>query len=250
MTTTPTITIQPLLLTHLHAMWYAHAGAPRAGVLLVPPLFEEKRAAHRTLTACAAELARQGCGVLHLELTGTGNSAGEIRAVLPAHWQEDLHLGAAAVRERVSAPLTVVAFRAGALLAAPMDLQARLLLCQPVTSGKVYLRQLRTRRKIQDSVTGEAPLEIGEFEVEGQELSPESYAALEALTLPDTCPPGVVSLLQCSFNDKVLAEYARLAEGWGLPAVRCLVQAPFWNPHSPGLYADLTAALAEEVLRG
>ena len=53
------------------------------------------------------------------------------------------------------APLCLIALRAGVLPAVWAGLAAqRLLLWQPVLSGKSYLRQLRTRRMIQDAVTG------------------------------------------------------------------------------------------------
>ncbi len=73
--------------------------------------------------------------------------------------------------------------RAGALLAAQAAADGlsveRLILWQPVVSGRGYLGQLRTRRMVQEKMTGEEPVEVGKYEVEGQELSPEFYTELE-----------------------------------------------------------------------
>jgi hypothetical protein len=232
----------------LHGMLYLPAGELQVRVLMVSSLFEEKRCAHRALATCAKALAGAGVAVLIPELSATGNSGGIPVEVCLDRWLADLHAADDCLRTRADAPLCVIGFRAGALLAARAGLAARrLLLWQPVLSGKSYLRQLRTRRMIQDSITGEAPA-VGPYEVEGQELSAAFFAELEALNLPDAPPPGDVHLLQCSFNTTLLIEYARLAARWSEMHTRSIVAEPCWNPHTPGSYADLAAALVEEAL--
>lgn len=232
-----------------YAMLYLPPGTPRARVLIVPPLFEEKRCAHRALTTCARALAAAGAAVLIPDLAGTGNSGSTLAEIRLETWLDDLRAAEAFLRERADAPSCLVALRAGVLPAVQAGLKPdRFLLWQPVLSGKSYLRQLRTRRMIQDSITGEAP-PVGPFEVEGQELSPVFYAELEALSLTNA-PAGELCLLQCSFNTNLLTEYTRLVARWGEENVktRCIVTEPCWNAHSPGRYADLAAALVEEAL--
>ncbi|MHB9109721.1 MAG: alpha/beta hydrolase family protein [Armatimonadota bacterium] len=232
------------------AMRYLPAGTPRARVLMVPPLFEEKRCAHRALATCARALANAGAAVLIPDLAGTGNSGGTLAEMRLQDWLDDLRAAEAFLREHTDAPSCLVALRAGVLPALQARLEAqRFLLWQPVLSGKSYLRQLRTRRMIQDSLTGEAP-PVGPHEVEGQELSPVFFAELEALGLPDAPPPGQLRLLQCSFNTNLLTEYARLVVRWGEEKVktRCIVAEPCWNAHTPGRYTDLAAAVVEEAL--
>lgn len=252
---TTSTSIQPLLYgpTSLHAVCMAPAGACRARVLLVSPLFEEKRCAHRALFTCARALAEAGAAVLIPDVTGIGNSAGSLAETDVAQWSADLRAAATVLNEHGDGPLILVGCRAGALLAVRAladGLSAeRLLLWQPVLAGRAYIRQLRTRRMIQDSITGEAPV-IGAHEVEGQELSAALHAELDALALPETPPALDLRLLQCSFTEKLLTEYERLVARWGAERVRvrCVTAEPFWNPHSPGDYADLGAALVEEVL--
>jgi hypothetical protein len=235
-------------------MYFAPAVAPGAGVLLVPPLFEEERSAHRALITGARALAQAGAAVLHAEVSATGNNPGLLADVRIAQWLEDLRHAAEYLTSRADVPLTVVGCRLGALLAAcalAEGLSAeRFLLWQPVTDGRAYLAQIRTRRAIQDKMTGETPPETGAYEVEGQELSPALYADLQTCSMPDDLPVADLRLFQCSFNDRLLGEYGRLQARWGLERlhVRCLVAGSFWLPHSPGDYAEVSAALVEEVL--
>lgn len=223
-------------------------------MLLLSPLFEEKRCAARVLHTCARELANAGASVLQPDLYATGNSAGRLSDMALARWVQDVRNAAALLQQRDGMPLYLLGCRAGALLAAQAAASglsvARLILWQPVVSGRGYLGQLRTRRMVQEKLTGEEPVEVGTHEVEGQELSPALYAELEQLTLPAPPLDSEVRLLQCSFNDKLLNEYDRLLTHWGTERVRvrCLVAEPFWNPHPPGAYRELALALSEEVL--
>ncbi len=250
----PTPLTEPILIDNgrLHAVYCAPVGPVAACVLLLSPLFEEKRCAHRTLLTSAHALAAAGAAVLMPDLSATGNSAGILAEIGLSRWLDDVRVAAVTLRERAGGPLRLVGCRAGALLAARAVAEGltveRLLLWQPVTAGRGYLRQLRTRRMIQDSLTGDAP-PIGPHEVEGQVLSPALYAELEALGLPDAPPPGGVRLWQCSFTEVPLTEYARLATRWGgAVTLRCTITEPFWNPHAPGCYDALAATLVEEVL--
>jgi len=232
----------------LHGMLCLPAGEPRARVLIIPPLFEEKRCAHRALTTCARALAIAGAAVFLPDLTGTGNSGGALTEISLHQWLDDVRAAEALLRERAAAPLCLIGCRAGALPAVRAGLTAqRLLLWQPVISCKSHLRQLRTRRLIQDSITGKAS-PVGPYEIEGQELSAAFFAEMEALSLPDAPPPGEIRLLQCSFNTTLLTEYARLVARWVGVRTRCLVAESCWNSHTPGAYADLAAVLVEEAL--
>lgn len=252
----PVQSIEPVLFCHeqLHGVFCAPVGKPRASVLVVSPLFEEKRCAYRALLTCARALADAGAAALLPDLYATGNSAGTLAEISLDRWQSDLQAAAAWLRERVDGPLYVVGCRAGALLAAQAIADGmaaeRLLLWQPVVSGRSYLSQLRTRRMVQEKMTGEEPVEVGKYEVEGQQLSAELYQALEGLRLPATPPPISTRFLQCSFNEKLLSEYDKLLTPWGeaCQSVRCLTIEPFWNPHTPGLYSELAGAFVEEVL--
>jgi len=252
----PISSIEPVLFGDppLHGIYCPAVGEPRASALIVSPLFEEKRCAHRALITCARALAGAGIAVLLPDLYATGNSAGTPMEINLDRWMCDLHTAVRWLRERAEVPPVILACRAGALLAAQAVADglpaARLILWQPVLSGRGYLGQLHTRRMVQEKMTGEEPVEVGKYEVEGMELSPELYASLESLRLPSTPPTPDTRLLQCSFSEKLLTEYERLVSQWGADQVRarCVIAEPFWNPHTPGAYAALTTALTEEVL--
>jgi pimeloyl-ACP methyl ester carboxylesterase len=249
MTTTP-------LLFHndrLHALWVVPAAPPRAGVVLLSPLLDEKRCAHRALVSGARALAAAGVAVLLPDLTGTGNSAGQLAEATVPRWVDDIHAAMAFVAGRVEAPPILIGCRAGALLAvealAHGAAPSRLLLLHPVLAGKSYLSQLKMRRKIQTELTGgEAPV-LGAHELDGEDLSPTLWDAIAALALPATLPAPPTRLLQCAHAEKLLTEYARLSERWGDGLItRPLICEPFWTPHTPSIYAALAAALVEEVL--
>ncbi len=205
----PMPTIEPVLFADppLHGVYYAPCGERRASVLMLSPLFEEKRCAARVMLTCAQELAQAGTAVFQPDLYATGNSAGRLSDVDLARWLSDVRNATAWLRQRAGGPLYLLGCRAGALLAAHAAARGisidRLILWQPVVSGRGYLGQLRTRRMVQEKLTGEEPVEVGKHEVEGQELSPEFYSEFEQLTLPAPPLDSEVRLLQCSFNEKL-----------------------------------------------
>ena len=180
-------------------------------MLLLSPLFEEKRCASRALLAGARELATAGAAVLLPDLYATGNSTGHLTEIGLARWLDDVRQAA---RWCESAPLGRYAAwrRAGALLAAQAVADGltveRLMLWQPVVNGRGYLGQLRTRRMVQEKMTGEEPVEVGKYEVEGQELSPQLYADLENLDLPAERPAGKVRCCSAPSAKNYLANMA------------------------------------------
>lgn len=191
---------------------------------------------------------------MHIDLTGTGNSSGSLAEIGLAHWLEDIRAALEWLYERTTAPLSIVACRAGALLALQLGstelATTRLILVQPVLSGRSYLQQIRTRRMIQDQITGKTPPVVDEYEVEGHLLSPEFYNELQQLRSPAITPASDVRLLQCSFQEKLQGEYERQLTVWDNSCVhaRTIICVPFWYPHSPGSYAELTSAVIEEAL--
>jgi hypothetical protein len=234
----------PFLLGGAHVVAYAPGDVAAAHVLLVGPLLEEGRCAHRAMHRAAVAMAAGGATVLRVELAGTGNSDGEASM---DGWLANLRAGIDWLRARGEAPLVVIGCRAGALLAARVAEGAdRLVLWQPVLSGKSYLREIQVRRMAQDSITGEKPPTLP-FEVEGQVLTQAMHEALGGLKLPDAKPVEDVRLVQCSFSEKLLAEYERLAAAWGIAETSCVVAEKFWLPHTPGGYGAVVAAVAQHL---
>ena len=157
----------------LHAARYTPRGEVRSTVLLITPLFEEKRCAQRAMTICAQALAESGALVLQLDISATGNSAGDLQNISMKDWIADIQQGIHSLRDTYpQKKLALLGCRAGALLLAnaltDQFTAERFILWQPILVGGSYLQQLRTRRMIQDNITGDAAPNIGEFEVEGQ----------------------------------------------------------------------------------
>ncbi len=240
---------EPLLLNDdgLHALYLAPEGSAAAAVLVVSPWFEEKRTAHRALVTVGRALAAAGAAVLLPDLRGTGNSGGDASELTLDDWRADLRVAIDTLRARAAAPLCVVGVRAGALLAVELPAD-RLLLLQPVVQGKSYLRQLRTRRQMQDQLTGDAAPAVGAREIEGEPLSDALFTGIEGLRLPADAPHPETRFLQCGASGKLQIEYERFLAGWGEVHTRCLVTAPFWHAHTPGLYAELAEAMVGDVL--
>jgi exosortase A-associated hydrolase 2 len=156
----------------------------------------------------ARRLAAHGYGVLQIDLAGTGDSAGDFGDARWDAWKQDLDMGAAWLRARLDAPLTLWGLRLGALLALDYARTATsplapLLLWQPVASGSTYLTQflrLRTANAMlgddaaaQNSTKAlRAALEAGQtLEIAGYDLTPALARAIDGLPAPDTLAPPV-----------------------------------------------------------
>jgi exosortase A-associated hydrolase 2 len=189
-------------------LFYPPAGPCRGAVLYVPPFAEELNRTRRMAALGARRLAAHGYGVLQIDLLGTGDSAGDFADARWDLWKLDLDTGAAWLRTRFDAPLTLWGLRLGALLAldhartttTPL---APMLLWQPVASGSTYLTQF-LRLRTANAMLGEdaaaqsgtkalrAALQAGEtLEIAGYDLTPALAHAIDALPAPDAMMPPV-----------------------------------------------------------
>jgi exosortase A-associated hydrolase 2 len=189
-------------------LFHRPAGPCRGAVLYVPPFAEELNRTRRMAALGARRLAAHGYGVLQIDLAGTGDSAGDFGDARWDAWKQDLDMGAAWLRARLDAPLTLWGLRLGALLALDYARTATsplapLLLWQPVASGSTYLTQflrLRTANAMlgddaaaQNSTKAlRAALEAGQtLEIAGYDLTPALARAIDGLPAPDTLAPPV-----------------------------------------------------------
>jgi exosortase A-associated hydrolase 2 len=188
-------------------LFHRPAGTCRGAVLYVPPFAEELNRTRRMAALGARRLAAHGYGVLQIDLLGTGDSAGDFLDARWDLWKQDLDTGAAWLRARIDAPLTLWGLRLGALLALDHARTAAyplapLLLWQPVASGSTYLTQflrLRTANAMlgddasQNSTKAlRAALEAGQtLEIAGYDLTPDLARAIDSLPAPDTMVPPV-----------------------------------------------------------
>jgi exosortase A-associated hydrolase 2 len=189
-------------------LFHRPAGTYRGAVLYVPPFAEELNRTRRMAALGARRLAAHGYGVLQIDLLGTGDSAGDFADARWDLWKHDLDTGAAWLRARLDAPVTLWGLRLGALLALDFARTttiplAPMLLWQPVAAGSTYLTQF-LRLRTANAMLGEdaaaqsgtkalrAALHAGEtLEIAGYDLTPGLALAIDALPAPDAMMPPV-----------------------------------------------------------
>lgn len=95
-----------------HILRMETTGAPRAAVLIVPPLFDEANRLRRTLVLAMRALAAAGFATVLPDLPGQNESLVALEAVDLERWQDAL----AQVAAGIAGPLVVASVRGGALI--------------------------------------------------------------------------------------------------------------------------------------
>ena len=195
----------------------------RGAVVYVHPFAEEMNKARRVAALQARAMAAAGYFVLQIDLLGCGDSSGDFGDATWERWVEDVVAACLWLRQQTDADLWLWGLRTGCLLvteaakrlagsmiesvdsgvrrngavALSPDVSHRLLLWQPVLSGKQFLQQFLRMKIAGEMLTGEskglmerlrADLDNGRaVEVGGYRLSPGLANGLERteLTLPD-----------------------------------------------------------------
>lgn len=189
----------------LYFLHFPTAAAPRrGGAVCFPPFGEEMNRSRRMAALLGEALAARGVETLIFDPSGTGDSAGEFADALWEDWRDDGAAATAWLAERTGGPVAAVGVRTGAALALDCARSEsgsirRLVLWQPVPSGRVFLTQilrLRLAAAMNDPARQETTKELrtrlalGEtVEVAGYELTAEMADALETIRLADTPPP-------------------------------------------------------------
>lgn len=245
----------------LHA---ANANAPaEKAILALPPFAEENNRSRHVLAACARALAADGFDVLLLDPLGTGDSDGVFEDASWTGWREDALAAVRWLEARGCRTVSIAGLRAGALLAADVYRDANsgsLIFWQPVTNGRVFLRQfLRLRVAAgltqadapgEDTKSLEARLANGEtLEVAGYALTSQLASEISALTMKGLRPaPGSrVLWLEVGAAESDLSPAAgELAGQWrsdGVHVVSGVADGPpFWSLAEPEPCPDLVAA--------
>jgi hypothetical protein len=122
-----------------------------SAVLLLNPFGQEAIRCHRMYRVLAERLARAGHASLRFDFHGTGDSAGDDDAVDMERWVADIEHADSELRQRSGRPDAIwVGARLGATLAALASARCarppqRIVLWEPVVSGRAYLRELWQR---------------------------------------------------------------------------------------------------------
>ncbi len=202
--------------------------AARGNLLLVPPFAEELNKSRRMLALAATVFARSGWRVLHIDLLGTGDSAGEFRDASWIAWLDDLSCGRDFLQHGADLPLVLWSLRAGSLLCAQW--QARegtalpWLAWQAVAQGRQHVQQFLRLKGVSEmlndadakAVMSSLRAEIAAgavVEVAGYELAPQLLGGLECAVLEQ--PPAATLLLEVGSGDGGLSPgLQRLLERW------------------------------------
>ncbi|HEX9626887.1 MAG TPA: hydrolase 2, exosortase A system-associated [Acidiferrobacterales bacterium] len=227
--------------------------ATRGAVLLVPPFAEEMNKARPVYATLARALAARGFAVLHVDLYGTGDSAGDFEDARWDLWCRDLARGARWLHERHATAVTLIGLRLGALLALTVAGTQRmvvrhLVLWQPVLDGEKFMTQfLRLRLAAGLGLAAAAGKETTDMlrqtlaagriiEVAGYGLSAELVFAVDAQrieTLVEEGFPPIDWIELTPQRDRPLPPASRrIADAWrarGLTLrTHCVAGQPFW----------------------
>jgi pimeloyl-ACP methyl ester carboxylesterase len=206
---------------HIHS-----AGAPRATVLIVPPLFEEANRTRRTLVLAMRALAAGGFAALLPDLPGQNESLVPLAEVDLDRWRDAL----AEVAAEIEGPVVVASVRGGALIDHRAQAAAWWRLA-PV-SGASLLRTLMRARVTADREAGLASsLESLQEDAKGAPL----------LLAGNALSPAMVAGLASAEAQPVelLRSVALGAEG--------IMGTPLWLRAEPGEDAAMAQAIAADI---
>src|ERR1700733_11830362 len=166
------------------------------GVVVCQPFGYEAICAHRGMRAFAEAIAAAGMPALRFDYLGTGDSA-EIdpNADQVQVWSRDVLAAADELRRRTGVGrVCLLGFRLGALLAtlaaSESNSVSALIAIAPITTGRRYLRELRTTRMAaslgldpSESTSDKQDASAGGMEVSGFAFSAATLAALAKVDL-------------------------------------------------------------------
>lgn len=128
-------------------------GQARGGIVICPPLGKEHVDTYRGLKLLAERLAASGFAVLRFDYLGTGDSAGRQGAdTAVAGYLSSIDEAVQYLRRSGAPTISLIGLRVGALLAATaadtLSGLDKLVLWDPVTDGRRYLREQRALYKM------------------------------------------------------------------------------------------------------
>ncbi len=249
--------IQPLFIDRPHGRLFAihhpPSGAMSSGeaVVYIHPFAEEMNQSRRMAALQAEALAGLGHGVLMLDLTGCGDSTGELADARWETWRDDVAAGCRWLGDHGYRRITLWGLRLGAALAvetacAEPGMCQRLVLWQPVVSGRTLLTQfLRLRIAAEMGSEGgettksmRAALGKGDkLEIAGYELTPQLADALDSVDLTGAQLPDGIGLDWIEIVPQAdrgpapasLRVIERWREAGSPPAVETVEGAAFWS---------------------
>ena len=209
-----------------HRFAIAPAGAPRATVLIVPPLFEEANRMRRTLALAIRALAARGFAATLPDLPGQNESLVPLEAVDLDRWRAAL----AADASRIDGPVIVASLRGGALIDDTASANAWWRLAP--AGGASLLRTLLRARVAADREAGVAS---------SADLLMEEAKKTPLLLAGNLLSPAMVAQLGAAEPQTVapLRAVALGADG--------IAGTPLWLRAEPGEDIGMATAIADDI---
>jgi len=168
-------------------------------ILIIAPFAEEMNKSRRMFSVLSTALANNGLPSLLVDPYGTGDSPGDFAEATWERWLYDLQAAYQWLQQQGAKHISIVALRAGALLAMdmlndPNILPKKIILWQPITNGQVMMGQFFRLRLAAglfgDSEHKESSKDLlrileneGSLEIAGYELSSSLYHSIHKLRL-------------------------------------------------------------------
>lgn len=243
------------------------AGADRArgAILYIHPFGEEMNKARRMAALQSRAFAHAGYDVLLIDLHGCGDSAGEFRDATWAIWMDDVRTAHEWLAQRTDTSPWLWGLRTGCLLATALahadGAPAKLLLWQPIHSGRRFLQQFLRMRLARDALSNgdrAAPREVltqnGEIEISGYRLGAALAEDLDRMQLQ--APPAGseahwfdVQAADGDTNAHALREVQAWNERDCRTTVNTVVGMPFWQTQEinecPALITSTLSAMPQ-----
>ncbi|MGR4891319.1 hypothetical protein ACIPPQ_09860 [Sphingopyxis sp. LARHCG72] len=209
-----------------HILRIDPAGAARATILIVPPLFEEANRTRRTLVLAMRALAADGFAALIPDLPGQNESLVPLVEIDLARWQDAL----AEVAATIDGPLIVASMRGGALIDHRAEAAAWWRLA-PV-GGASLLRTLMRARVSADREAGRTS---------SLEVLQEQAQTASLLLAGNLLSPAMVAGLGTS-ETQAVAPLRSI--GLGTDGI---AGTPLWLRAEPGEDSAMAAAIAADI---
>ena len=221
----------------LYAVYHPAPPGVSAPVVIVPPLFEERKSAYGCLRRLAARLAGAGHPVLRFDYRGSGESGGSSAHRRWQHLGEDLSSARQLLVQLCGrGGCALLGLRLGGTLALQEVFHgqaAAVAALAPVINGAAQVRQWKMRSKIRTELTDEGGRDArGTIDFDGYLVAPEFFDDLSAIDLlKDSRPlPCRGGLIQLSHRTEAAVENQQLLAKLGSNArLEVLRMEPFWD---------------------
>ena len=236
--------------TPLRGVLYRPRETSEQGLLVCHPLFEERKAAHRTIVEAARAFCSAGFSVLRFDYCGCGDSGGDFRDFTIKDWLGDIRAAQGFLRVHTGCrSIGLFGLRLGAtfaLMAARASTAGFVIAWEPVINGAAHLKQELRKTLVKQMMTyGQSQASREEMsdsaaaghdiDFDGFAITPRLYEDLCAVDLTQSeAPPETPALLSAVTHNgrpsrPLEAWCRRLAAAGSDVDLHAHRLPPFWN---------------------